>query len=126
MARHELLPDCIFHSGYGIRQSFSRAGMPGDNSWAESFFATMKKELIHWAHFETKVQARETVFEYIYSFYNVTRIQKRLSYLSPREFLRSLGTESKNISACKCLKTSSANTSLNCLQMPQWSYKLKS
>ena len=109
MARHELSEGCIFHSdrgsqytskafmgllaGYGIRQSFSRVGMPGDNSWSESFFATMKKELIHRTHFETKVQAREAVFEYIYCFYNVTRIQKRLGYLSPKQYLRSLETE---------------------------------
>ncbi|GHU69255.1 transposase [Clostridia bacterium] len=105
-ARHELLEGCIFHSdrgsqytskafmdllkNYGIRQSFSRVGMPGDNAWSESFFATMKKELIHWTHFETKSRVREAVFEYIYCFYNVTRIQKRLGYRSPKEFLRSL------------------------------------
>ena len=109
LARHELPEGCIFHSDrgsqytskafmallkqYGIRQSFSRVGMPGDNSWAESFFATMKKELIHWTHFETKAQAREKVFEYIYCFYNVTRIQKRLGYLSPKQYLRSLEIE---------------------------------
>ena len=109
LARHELHEGCIFHSDrgsqytsnafmgllkqYGIRQSFSRVGMPADNSWCESFFATMKKELIHWAHFETKAKAREAVFGYIYSFYNVTRIQKRLGYLSPKQFLRSLEQE---------------------------------
>ena len=109
LARHKLEESCIFHSDrgsqytskafmsllkqYGIRQSFSRVGMPGDNAWAESFFATMKKELIHWTHFETKAQAREKVFEYIYCFYNVTRIQKRLGYLSPKQYLRSLHTE---------------------------------
>ena len=109
LARHELHEGCIFHSDrgsrytsnaftglltqYGIRQSFSRVGMPGDNSWCESFFATMKKELIHRAHFETISQAREAVFEYVYSFYNVTRIQKRLGYLSPKQFLRSLEQE---------------------------------
>ena len=109
LARHEFHEGCIFHSDrgsqytsnafmgllkqYGIRQSFSRVGMPADNSWAESFFATMKKELIHWTRFETKAQAREAVFEYIYSFYNVTRIQKRLGYLSPKQYLRSLELE---------------------------------
>jgi len=109
LARHELHEGCIFHSDrgsqytsnafmgllkqYGIRQSFSRVGMPGDNSWAESFFATMKKELIHWTHFETKAEAREAVFEYIYCFYNVTRIQKRLGYMSPKQYLRSLESE---------------------------------
>jgi len=102
-ARHEFPEGCIFHSDrgsqytskavkellsmLGFRQSFSRVGMPGDNSWAESFFATMKKELVHWAHFETKQEVRTAVFEYIYCFYNVTRIQKRLGYLSPKQYI---------------------------------------
>ena len=105
-ARHQLADGCIFHSDrgsqytskafmellkkYGIRQSFSRVGTPGDNAWAESFFATMKKECIHWAHFHNREEARVTVFEYIYSFYNGQRIQKRLGYLSPKEYYDSL------------------------------------
>jgi len=109
LARHDLAKGCIFHSDrgsqytskavmgllqqYGLRQSFSRVGMPGDNAWSESFFATMKKELIHWTHYETKEAVRAAVFEYIYCFYNVTRIQKRLGYMSPREYLRSLRTD---------------------------------
>jgi putative transposase len=109
LARHDLAEGCIFHSDrgsqytskavmgllqqYGLRQSFSRVGMPGDNAWSESFFATMKKELIHWTHYETKEAVREAVFEYIYCFYNVTRIQRRLGYMSPREYLRSLRTD---------------------------------
>jgi putative transposase len=108
-ARHELAKGCIFHSDrgsqytskavmgllqqYGLRQSFSRVGMPGDNAWSESFFATMKKEVIHWTHYETKEAVRAAVFEYIYCFYNVSRIQKRLGYMSPREYLRSLRTD---------------------------------
>ena len=50
---------------YGFRQSFSRVGMPGDNAWSESFFATMKKELIHRTHYGTKESVRAAVFEYI-------------------------------------------------------------
>ncbi len=109
LARYRLEKGCIFHSDrgsqytskdfmdllqqYGLRQSFSRVGMPGDNAWTESFFATMKKELIHRRYFETKESVKAAVFEYIYSFYNVKRIQKRLGYMSPREYLRSLKTE---------------------------------
>lgn len=109
LARTKLANGCIFHSDrgsqytskavmdllqrHGLRQSFSRVGMPGDNAWSESFFATMKKELIHWTHYETKESVRAAVFEYIYCFYNVTRIQKRLGYMSPREYLRSLRTD---------------------------------
>ena len=70
LARHKLEKGCIFHSDrgsqytsnavmdllkqYGLCQSFSRVGVPGDNAWVESFFATMKKELIHRTHYETK------------------------------------------------------------------------
>lgn len=109
LARHKMEPGCIFHSDrgsqytsnavkdllvrYGMRQSFSRVGMPGDNAWSESFFATMKKELIHWTHYETKESVLAAVFEYVYCFYNVKRIQKRLGYMSPIEFLRSLQIE---------------------------------
>lgn len=108
LARHKLAKGCIFHSDrgsqytskavmgllqqYGLRQSFSRVGMPGDNAWSESFFSTMKKELIHWMHYETKASVRAAVFEYIYCFYNIKRIQKRLGYMSPREYLKSLRT----------------------------------
>jgi len=107
-ARHKLGEGCIFHSDrgsqytsktvmtllaqLGFRQSFSRVGMPGDNSWSESFFAIMKKELVRWTHFHTRADAKAAVFDYIYGFYNVKRIQKGLGYLSPRAFLKSLQT----------------------------------
>ena len=78
---------------YGLSQSLSRVGMPGDNAWSESFFATMKKELIHWTHYEKKESVRAAVFEYIYVFYNVKRIQKRLGYMSPKEYLKTLKAE---------------------------------
>jgi transposase InsO family protein len=39
---------------YGLPQSFTRVGMPSDNTCSDSFFSTMKKELIHWTHYETK------------------------------------------------------------------------
>lgn len=103
---------CIFHSDRGsqytsekvtayisdrkIRQSFSRVGMPGDNSWSESFFATLKKEAVHWVHFNTGEEARHGIFAYIEGFYNTKRIQKRLGYLSP---LKWLGAWYKNNSA---------------------------
>ena len=105
-ARHRLPKGLIFHADrgsqytskavkelmelYGIKQSFSRIGMPGDNAWAESFFATLKKECIHFRHFETREELKSTVFEWIHSFYNTRRIQKRLGYLSPRDYAMSL------------------------------------
>lgn len=74
----------------GVVQSFSRVGMPGDNSWAESFFATVKKELVHITHFTSREQARSALFGWIECFYNTIRVQKRLGYLSPRNFCKSL------------------------------------
>ena len=71
---------------YGIKQSFSRVGMPGDNAWAESFFATLKKECVHWRHFATRDELRQTVFAWVESFYNTRRVQARLGYLSPRAY----------------------------------------
>jgi len=71
-----------------IRQSFSRVGKPGDNAWSESFFANLKKEAVHWRHFKTREEARQAIFAYIEGFYNTRRIQKRLDYLSPIQWLR--------------------------------------
>ena len=101
-ARHCLPKGTIFHSDrgsqytsnafmdtlalYGIKQSFSRVGMPGDNAWAESFFATLKKECIHFRQFATRSEMKQTVFAWIESFYNTKRVQARLGYMSPREY----------------------------------------
>lgn len=105
-ARHGLGDGTIFHSDrgsqytsqafvdilakYKIKQSFSRVGMPGDNSWAESFFATLKKECIHFRQFATREELRQRVFNWIESFYNNRRVQARLGYLSPREYIKLL------------------------------------
>jgi len=94
---------CIHHSDLGVqytakstqdvlkelvlKQSFSRAGKPGDNAWSESFFSILKKEAVHWRHFQTREEARQAVFAYIEGFYNTRRVQKRLGYLSPIEWL---------------------------------------
>ena len=70
-----------------FRQSFSRVGKPGDNAWSESFFANLKKEAVHWTNFATREEAREAMFAYIEGFYNTKRVQKRLGYLSPLQWL---------------------------------------
>jgi len=57
------------------------------------FLSTMKKELIHQRHYETKDSVKAAVFEYVYCFYNVKRIQKKLGYMSPGEYLGSLRKE---------------------------------
>jgi len=72
------------------QQSFSRVGMPGDNAWSESFFSILKKERVHWRHFRTVEEVRQSLFEYIEVFYNRRRVQKRLGYLSPMQWLKQL------------------------------------
>ena len=51
------------------------------------FFANLKKEAVHWIHFATREEARDAMFAYIEGFYNTKRIQRRLGYLSPMQWL---------------------------------------
>lgn len=66
--------------------SMSRKGNCWDNAPMESFFATLKKELIHHERYESKVSARQSLFEYIEAFYNTTRKHSALGYQSPAQF----------------------------------------
>jgi putative transposase len=59
-----------------------------DNAVAESFFATLKKELIHRRAWPAKAELRGEVFEYIEVFYNRRRRHTRLGQLSPSEYER--------------------------------------
>lgn len=73
----------------GIVCSMSRKGNCWDNAVAESFFASLKRELEGCeAGFETREQARRELFEYIEVFYNRERLHSSLGYLSPAEFER--------------------------------------
>jgi putative transposase len=75
-------------TSYGWQQSFSRVGKSGDNSWSESFFAILKKKIIHWHFYPTRDQGRQAIYDYIEVFYNRQRAQKRLGYLSPVQYLK--------------------------------------
>jgi len=72
----------------GITCSMSRKGNCWDNAVVESFFATLKRELVHRCHFTTRRQAVREIFEYIEVFYNRQRRHSYLGYLSPVEFER--------------------------------------
>jgi putative transposase len=72
----------------GIVCSMSRRGNCWDNAVAESFFATLKVELVHDATWETRAAARSALFEYVEVFYNGQRRHSSLGYLSPRVFER--------------------------------------
>lgn len=70
----------------GIVCSMSRKGDCWDNAVVESFFGTLKSELVHRRRFATRLAARTAVFEYIEVFYNRQRRHSYLGYLSPAEY----------------------------------------
>jgi len=70
----------------GITCSMSRRGNCWDNAPMESFFATLKKELVHRERYQTRSQARQSLFEYIETFYNRIRRHSTLGYQSPIQF----------------------------------------
>jgi len=69
-----------------IIQSMSRKGNCWDNAVSESFFHTLKTELVHHLDFKTREEAKQEIFEYIEVFYNQTRIHSANDYNSPVEF----------------------------------------
>jgi putative transposase len=71
---------------HGLRQSLGQPGTCWDNAVAESFFATLKTELVYRHHWATRQQARVAIFEYLEIFYNRQRRHSSLGYVSPAEF----------------------------------------
>ena len=72
----------------GIARSMGSRGDCFDNAVAESFFATLKKELIRRQSWPTRADLRQAIFEYIEIFYNATRRHSTLGMRSPIEFER--------------------------------------
>lgn len=73
---------------HGLLVSMSATGNCYDNAVIESFFGTLKTELIHHCHYHTWKEARSDIFRYIEGFYNRQRRHSSLGYLSPEEFER--------------------------------------
>ena len=73
----------------GIIQSMGSVGDSYDNAMAESFWSSLKRELVDDAHFKTKEEARRAIFEWII-WYNTERPHSSLGYKSPQEFEASL------------------------------------
>jgi transposase InsO family protein len=71
-----------------IECSMSRRGNCWDNAPMESFFASLKKELVHHEDYATREQARASIFEYIEAFYNRVRRHSSLGYVAPAEYER--------------------------------------
>lgn len=72
----------------GIERSMSRKGNCWDNAPVESFFSTLKQELVDDRRYQTRYEARSEIFEYIEVWYNRRRLHSTLGYLSPDEFER--------------------------------------
>lgn len=75
----------------GFVPSMSRKGNCHDNACAESFFSTLKNELIHHCDFHTREQARSAIFDYMELFYNRQRRHASLGYVSPAQFEKRAG-----------------------------------
>jgi putative transposase len=72
----------------GIIQRMSRKGNCYDNSCMESFFSTLKKDIIYGRKFKTREEAKLLIIEYIETFYNSRRLHSRLGNKSPLEYER--------------------------------------
>jgi transposase InsO family protein len=70
----------------GLTASMSRRGNCYDNAVAESFFATLKTELVDQRHWPTRRAARQAIFEWIEVFYNRQRLHSSLAYTTPVSF----------------------------------------
>ena len=73
---------------FGMKVSMSRRGNCYDNAPMESFWGTLKNELVHHCRYETRDEAKASIQEYIEIFYNRQRRHSRLSYLAPAVFAR--------------------------------------
>jgi putative transposase len=72
----------------GILPSMGAVGAAYDNAVAESFFATLKRELVDRRRFATRAEARSAIFEFIEVFYNRQRRHSTIGMVSPAEFER--------------------------------------
>jgi len=72
----------------GIKASMSRKGNCYDNAYVESFFHTLKTELIYRTEFATREEAKKAIFEFIEVWYNRERLHSSIGYKSPVEFER--------------------------------------
>jgi putative transposase len=73
---------------HGITCSMSGVAQCWDNAPVESFFASLKKELVHHEAYTTREEAKASIFEYVEAFYNRVRRHSSLGFLSPEEFER--------------------------------------
>ena len=73
-------------AAHGLVPSMSRRGNCYDNAFIESFWSSLKYEVVYHRKFATRAEARSAIFDYIESFYNRTRLHSSLGYVSPVTF----------------------------------------
>jgi transposase InsO family protein len=73
-------------AAHGLVPSMSRQGNCYDNAFIESFWSSLKYEVVYHRKFATRAEARSAIFDYIESFYNRTRLHSSLGYVSPATF----------------------------------------
>ena len=73
-------------AAHGLIPSMSRKGNCYDNAFIESFWSSLKYEVVYPRKFTTRAAARSAIFDYIESFYNRTRLHSSLGYVSPVQF----------------------------------------
>ena len=71
---------------FGVRLSVGRTGQCWDNALAESFFATIKRELLDTSSWPSRAAARTAIFDFIEGWYNLHRLHSSLGYRSPAEY----------------------------------------
>lgn len=102
VAKRRPAPGFVFHSDRGSQycskrfgtlvsnaggvQSMSSTGCCYDNAVTETFFSTLKRELVYHCSFKTRQEAKSRIFCYIESFYNRKRLHSAIGYCSPEEF----------------------------------------
>ena len=82
---------------HGVLASMSRRGNCYDNAFIESFWSSLKYELVYHHRFTTRAEARTAIFDYIETFYNRTRLHSSLAYLSPITFESNLNLNHPSI-----------------------------
>ncbi|MCF6526452.1 integrase core domain-containing protein [Streptomyces sp. JJ36] len=71
---------------FGVQLSVGRTGQCWDNALAESFFATLKRELLGSRPWPTRARAHSAIFDFIERWYNLRRLHSSLGYRSPAEY----------------------------------------
>jgi transposase InsO family protein len=71
---------------YGMLRSMSGKGNCYDNAVAESFFSSLKNEIVHHRNYQTRDEVQTEIFEYIELFYNRKRLHQSLNYQTPMNY----------------------------------------